>query len=261
MFCRVCASRRHGKTFCSVHCADIFFFGDSKIGLEIGVEAYRQGKKPILELAGNDFMVVWEDAPVEKAVQALLDGFQGSLQICMAPKKALIHPAIYDRFVECFVKEVQEKVKVGLPSNPQTYLTPVARIKEFYQVMEEATGMGAQLLCGGRRLNYRGELDPRGNFVEATVVSIEDDAPLRFRCVAEENFFPLMPLIRMKSHATATARQIFDWAVDVVPIAVQLFPASASSAARVEASCGSPMGRATSSRAAQLRRTVEASPV
>jgi hypothetical protein len=30
MFCRVCASRRHGKTFCSVHCADIFFFGDEE---------------------------------------------------------------------------------------------------------------------------------------------------------------------------------------------------------------------------------------
>ena len=61
---------------------------------------YLAGKKPILELSGNDFMAIWKDADIDNAVEALADAFLGSTQICMVPKTALIHEGIFDLFVK-----------------------------------------------------------------------------------------------------------------------------------------------------------------
>jgi acyl-CoA reductase-like NAD-dependent aldehyde dehydrogenase len=190
---------------------DIFFFGDSEKGLEIGSKTFQHGKKPILELSGNDFMVIWEDAPLRKAAESLLEGFLGSMQICMAPKKALIHPAIFEQFLDIFVPLVQDKVKVGLPSDPKVYLTPVVRLKEFQSTLQETVEMGGKYLLGGRRLNHLGEPDPRGQFAEASLVSICDLAPNRFTCVRKENFFPLMPLISLPENHSLSSEQIFQW--------------------------------------------------
>ena len=87
---------------------DLIFIGDSKTGLKIGARAYENGKKPILELSGNDMMFVWKDAPLENAVQSLLDGFIGSTQICMVPKKAFIHEDIFESFQEAISFRCQE---------------------------------------------------------------------------------------------------------------------------------------------------------
>ncbi|MBK7206779.1 MAG: aldehyde dehydrogenase family protein [Elusimicrobia bacterium] len=195
---------------------DIFYFGDSEKGMEIGAQAFGHGKKPILELSGNDFMVVWADAPLREAAESLVEGFLGSMQICMAPKKAIVHPAVYNRFLDIFVPMVEEKVRVGLPSDPKVYLTPVARLREFHMVLQETMAKGAKVLSGGRRLNHLGEPDARGQFAEATLVSIRDIEPMRFECVSEENFFPLMPLVTLPSQSDLSDRLIFEWMVSVL---------------------------------------------
>lgn len=195
---------------------DIFFFGDSEKGLDIGARAFQYGKKPILELSGNDFMVIWEDAPLREAAEALLEGFMGSMQICMAPKKALIHPTVFDRFLDIFAPLVQSKVRIGLPSDPTVYLTPVARLREFQDTLHNTIQMGGVHLTGGRRMNYRGEPDPRGQFIEATLVGIRDLNPLQYLCVRTENFFPLMPLISLPEDHTLSSDQIFRWMISLL---------------------------------------------
>lgn len=195
---------------------DIFYFGDSAKGLEIGKEAFSHGKKPILELSGNDFMVIWGDAPLRAAAESLVEGFLGSMQICMAPKKALIHPEVFDRFMDIFVPMVEKRVKVGLPSDPQVYLTPVGRLREFHATLHETVERGGRLLLGGRRLNHYGQVDGRGQFVEATLVGIRDVDPMRFSCVAEENFFPLMPLVTLPLHSNLGDKEVFDWMIGVL---------------------------------------------
>ena len=59
----------------------ILHFGDSKTGIEIGKAIYNSGTKPILELSGNYYMIVWKDADLKKSTDALLDAFLGSTQI------------------------------------------------------------------------------------------------------------------------------------------------------------------------------------
>lgn len=183
----------------SPHVSDILFIGDSKVGLEIGHRVFQAGKKPILELSGNDMMFVWKDAALAEAVQSLLDGFLGSMQICMVPKKAFIHEDVYEAFEKAFLAEVGT-LRMGLPSDPHVTLTPVIRINEFYQFLEDATGKGAELLCGGQRVNHQMVADKDGNFITPAVIRIHDTARAReMRCVQEENFFPLMPLVKVSA--------------------------------------------------------------
>ncbi|MBI4208464.1 MAG: aldehyde dehydrogenase family protein, partial [Deltaproteobacteria bacterium] len=71
---------------------DIVYFGDSDSGLKIGLHAYAKGKKPILEMSGNDAMVIWKDADLEGAATSLVEGFLGSMQMCMVARRAIVHP-------------------------------------------------------------------------------------------------------------------------------------------------------------------------
>ncbi|KJJ84854.1 succinate-semialdehyde dehydrogenase [Candidatus Omnitrophus magneticus] len=175
---------------------DVLFFGPSDKGLEMGQAIYSAGKKPILELSGSDFLVVWKDADLEKTVTALKDAFLGSTQICMVPKAALIHADVFKKFSGMFVDEVK-KMKVGLPSSPDTCLTPVLKIKEFYEFLDDALIKGAHVFHGGSRIDYNGEDKEDGAYITPTAIGIDygEGNIWDFKCVREENFFPLLPLI------------------------------------------------------------------
>jgi len=176
---------------------DIIYFGESKKGLEIGVEIFKAGKKPVLELSGNDIVLIWKDADIDKASDSLLDCFLGSTQICMVPKISLIHQDIYDKFIKKFLEKVK-KLKIALPSDPDTILSPVLRIREFFEFLNDTLQKGGILLYGGERINHLGQPDPNGMYIRPTLVKIEDyDKALELRCVKEEIFFPLLPLIKI----------------------------------------------------------------
>jgi len=178
---------------------DIIYFGDSEKGLGIGRRIFEMGKKPILELSGNDMLFIWKDGDLEEAIESSLDAFLGSTQICMVPKKIIIHEDIYDKFLDKFLDKVRN-LKVGLPSDDNTYLTPVILIDKFFEFLNDALEKGAKLLCGGNRIDYTGKIDQKGLYIQPTVVSIDDDKKaLDMKCVKEENFFPLLPIIKISS--------------------------------------------------------------
>ncbi len=178
---------------------DIIHFGDSVTGIEIGANVYRAGKKPILELSGNDMLFIWKDAPLNSAASALLDGFLGSTQICMVPKKAVIHEDIYEEFKTKFVSEVSN-LKIGLPSEPDVCLSPVMKIPQFYKCLNDALEKGAKLLCGGERVDQNGFPDKSGAYITPAVLEVEDiEKALIMQCFNEENFFPLIPIVKVKA--------------------------------------------------------------
>ena len=185
---------------------DILYFGDSEAGIEIGTDIYRAGKKPILELSGNDLLFVWKDAPLDQAVAALLDGFLGSTQICMVPKKALIHEDVYDEFRGRFVSEAC-KLRVGLPTEPDVLLSPVMKIPQFYKCLNDALEKGAKLLCGGERVDHNNIPDKNGVFITPAVLEVEDvEKALAMQCFTDENFFPLIPIVKVKAGSTPKAK-------------------------------------------------------
>jgi acyl-CoA reductase-like NAD-dependent aldehyde dehydrogenase len=173
----------------------LLFFGDSKTGLRIARDCAERGKKAVLELSGNDGLVIWRDADVGRAAEALLECFYGSSQICMVPKYAIVHPDLADPFIERFVSRVRQ-LRPGYPSDRATVLTPVFKVGLFLEMLAEASNQGAEVLCGGRRVDVEGMPSYKGLFVEPTVVQVKGfELADQLACVREETFFPLLPII------------------------------------------------------------------
>lgn len=197
---------------------DIFFFGDSLTGLKVGSRVFEAGKKPILELSGNDVLIVWKDGDIEMAAESLADAFLGSTQICMVPKKALIHEDVYKKF-EIVMQEKVENMKCGLPSEKDVVLTPVVKMDEFFEFLKDALDKGAELICGGKRVNYDGFESDSGTFLQPTLLRVDDwTKALTMKCVLQENFFPLIPLIKVTVDVTKTdfENTIFKSMIDFV---------------------------------------------
>ena len=174
---------------------DVMFFGDSNVGLEFGAECVARGKKPVLELSGNDTVVVWHDADLDGAVEALTECFYGSGQICMVPKYALVHPDIADDLLGRLIARCRE-LRPGYPEDPEVLLSPVLKIDRFQEVLAEARQLGGRVLCGGERVDVDGVRSVNGVFVEPTVLRVDGlREARRMQAVREETFFPLLSVI------------------------------------------------------------------
>lgn len=174
---------------------DVIFFGDSEAGLDFATACVAKGKKPIVELSGNDGFVVWRDADLDAAAEALLECFFGSSQICMVPKYAIVHPVIADAFLVRFLARVRT-IHPGFPEDPSVLLSPVLKAHKFFEFLSEATKRGAEQLTGGKRVDVAGQPSLTGAFIEPTVVRVDGlDLADKLRCVREETFFPLLPIV------------------------------------------------------------------
>ncbi|RDG38089.1 aldehyde dehydrogenase family protein [Streptomyces corynorhini] len=174
---------------------DIMYFGGSERGIEIGRRCVEHGKKPVLELAGNDGVLVWEDADLDNAAQAISECFYGSSQICMVPKYVIAHPRIADALVER-LRQLVSEILPGKPEEPGILLSPVLRTTEFFTVLDEAVSSGAELLHGGQRIAEDGTPDSSGIFLQPTLVRVDGyEAAEKLRAVRDETFFPLLSIV------------------------------------------------------------------
>jgi acyl-CoA reductase-like NAD-dependent aldehyde dehydrogenase len=174
---------------------DIFYFGGSEAGLEFQAECVARGKKPILELAGNDGLVVWKDADLGLAAEAIAECFYGSGQICMVPNYVIAHPDIADELLERIIG-VAGAIRPGYPEDQGVLLSPVRRSEKFFAILDQALDGGAELVCGGRRVELDGTPSVAGVFLEPTVVRVNGLADSRqLNIVRHETFFPLMAVV------------------------------------------------------------------
>lgn len=174
---------------------DIFYFGGTEEGLRIQRECVARGKKPILELAGNDGLVIWRDANLDLAAEAVTEAFVGSGQICMVPNYAVVHPAVADELL-AKVRDRAAAIRPGLPDDPDVLLAPVRRSERFFALLDDALRRGATLECGGRRMEVDGTRSGSGVFLEPTVLRVDGLADAReLDMVRHETFFPLLPVI------------------------------------------------------------------
>lgn len=174
---------------------DIFYIGGSQEGLKFEQDCVANGKKPILSWLANDGIVVWSDADVKYAAQAITESFYGSGQICMVPNYVLVHPAAADALIAEVCEQVKG-VKPGLPEQEDVLLSPVRRSERFFRLLRQALGNGGELLTGGNRMEVDGTVSETGVFLQPTVVKVSGLKDARtFDMVREETFFPLIPII------------------------------------------------------------------
>jgi aldehyde dehydrogenase (NAD+) len=172
----------------------VTFTGGVAVGKYIAAKAVY--KRQVLELGGNDPIIVMEDADVEEAAALAASGsYKNSGQRCTAVKRMLVHAAVADDFVERLVAKTRA-VKYGDPLDPANDMgtvidEPAAR--EFESRVNAAMGRGAMVLAGHVR---------RGALYAPTVVArVVPDMQL----VREETFGPVSPVIRFASIDEAIA--------------------------------------------------------
>jgi len=182
----------------------ISFTGDIATGRRIRAAAAPHLKEVVLELGGSDPMIVWKDAPLEKAVEGAIRGrFYNAGQICTAVKRLYLHEAIADRFLEQLERRVQS-IRVGNGMDPATEMGPLQnrpQLERITSLVEElrADGQGT-IRCGGMRIT--GEGRERGLFYAPTLITgVNPEAAL----LREEVFGPVLPVMTVPDLDTAIA--------------------------------------------------------
>lgn len=172
----------------------VSFTGSVAVGKHIASTAGY--KKVILELGGNDPLIIMEDADIDKAVVLAAEGsFRNSGQRCTAVKRILVHEKIKADFVAKFVEKAKEYT-CGDPSKPETRVGTVideASAIHLESVVRKAVAQGAKVLLGGKRT---------GALLEPTVI---DDVPRDAEMVVQESFGPLAPILSFKDIDDAIA--------------------------------------------------------
>jgi acyl-CoA reductase-like NAD-dependent aldehyde dehydrogenase len=141
----------------------------------------------VLELGGNDPLIVMEDADLQEASSLAVSGaYKNSGQRCTAVKRILVQESVAARFVDLLVEKTR-LVRYGDPMDPTvdmgTVIDEAAAIR-FQGLVDDAIGRGARLLHGHER---------RGALYSPTVV---DRVPADCELVARETFGPVAPVIR-----------------------------------------------------------------
>ena len=166
----------------------VTFTGGVAIGKAIAAKAAY--KRQVLELGGNDPLIVLEDADLEEAARLAVSGsYKNSGQRCTAIKRILVQESIAERFVELLVEKTRA-VRYGDPFDPDMDMGTVideAAAQRFEALVNEAVARGAQLLIGNVR---------RGALYSPTVL---DRVTPDMTVVREETFGPVAPVIRFAS--------------------------------------------------------------
>jgi putative phosphonoacetaldehyde dehydrogenase len=172
----------------------VTFTGGVAIGKYIaGKIGYR---RTVLELGGNDPLIVMDDADLEEASSLAVAGsYKNSGQRCTAVKRMIVHESVADRFVELLV-EKSRRWQYGNPSDASVDMGTVidtAAAMLFESRVNEAVAQGAQLLLGNER---------QGALYSPTVL---DHVRPEMTLVREETFGPVSPVIRFKTLDEAIA--------------------------------------------------------
>ncbi|MFP5379784.1 MAG: aldehyde dehydrogenase family protein, partial [Vicinamibacteria bacterium] len=145
--------------------------------------------RAILELGGNNAIVVAEDANLDMAVRAILFGAVGTAgQRCTSTRRIIAHRSILPALEERLVKAYAQ-VRIGDPLDPATLMGPLVSadsVARFEAALAQAAAEGGVVVCGGAR---RPEIGP--HFVEPAIVRM----PAQTAIVRQETFAPILYLL------------------------------------------------------------------
>ncbi len=180
--------------------------GSTRMGKEVAQHVAARLGKSLLELGGNNALIITENANLDLALRATVFGAVGTCgQRCTTTRRLIVHEAVYDKVKEILCK-VYPQLKIGNPLDAATLVGPLidARAVEmFTNALEKVQKEGGKILVGGNVLRENA-LFEQGFYVSPAIVEAEN----HFGTVQEETFAPILYLIRYKGNvAEAIALQ------------------------------------------------------
>ncbi|BBA35411.1 piperidine-6-carboxylate dehydrogenase [Methylocaldum marinum] len=178
----------------------ISFTGSTAVGRQVAVKVAERLGRSLLELSGNNAVIVDETADPDLALRAILFGAVGTAgQRCTSIRRLIIHESLYDNLIERLIRAYGE-VRVGDPLDPSSLMGPLidsAAVESYRSAVEAARRQGGELLYGGR------VLDRPGCFVEPTLIRADN----RWDIVQRETFAPILYVMTFRRLEEAIALQ------------------------------------------------------
>ncbi|KAL8138612.1 hypothetical protein V2J09_004613 [Rumex salicifolius] len=160
----------------------VSFTGSSKVGLMVQQTVNQRFGKCLLELSGNNAIIVMDDADIQLAARSVLFAAVGTAgQRCTTCRRLLVHESIYQKVLDQLLT-VYKQVKIGDPLENGTLLGPL-------HTKSSVENFGGKILTGGS------VVESEGNFVHPTIVEITPDADI----VKEELFAPVLYAMKFKT--------------------------------------------------------------
>jgi aldehyde dehydrogenase (NAD+) len=163
----------------------ISFTGSTSMGRHVAEATARRFARSILELGGNNAILVEADADLRLALRAVLFAAVGTAgQRCTSLRRLFLHTSIADDFI-ARLKKAYGSIPIGNPLEPGTLMGPLVTeeaIADYEAALMKVREQGGEIVCGGRRL------DRPGFFVEPTIVRLKKQIPI----ACDETFAPIL---------------------------------------------------------------------
>jgi aldehyde dehydrogenase (NAD+) len=166
--------------------------GSCRVGYHVGEVVGKRLGRTILELGGNNAIVVTPHANMDLVLPAILFGAVGTAgQRCTSTRRIIVHESIKDELVGRLTRAYAD-INIGDPRDPDTLMGPLVNtgaVDDLMNAVERVQQAGGEILCGGDKLD--GPQYPGGHYVTPCIASARNE----FDIVQEETFAPILYII------------------------------------------------------------------
>ncbi len=174
--------------------------GSIRMGKEVAKTVGGRLGRTILELGGNNAIIISEHADIEMAVRATVFGAVGTCgQRCTSTRRLIIHESVYDQ-VKNRLMSIYENITIGDPLEPDTLVGPLIdemAVENMQKALKQIAKEGGKVIYGGE------VLDEDGHYVRPALAEVKN----HYKIVQEETFAPILYLMKYKTVDEALAIQ------------------------------------------------------
>ncbi|MDB6024195.1 MAG: gabD [Verrucomicrobiales bacterium] len=209
--------------------------GSTRMGRYVAEKVMQRLGKVLLELGGNNAIIVAPSADLKLATRAILFGAVGTAgQRCTTTRRVFVHQSVEKELTNRLIAAYKQ-VPIGNPVDPKTLIGPLVNlqsVESMQSALAELRAEGGEILYGGERLN--GKAFPGGRYVTPCIAR----AKANFKIVHEETFAPILYVISYKTLDEAIAWQ------NAVPqgLSSAIFTNELRESEKFLSSCGSDCG-------------------
>ncbi len=176
--------------------------GSTRMGKAVGMVVAERLGRSLLELGGNNAIIVTSHADLNMALRAVMFGAVGTAgQRCTTTRRLIVHEDVYDDFMKKLVKSYKQLI-IGDPLDEGNHVGPlidIAAVKQFSSALEQLKKEGGKLLWGGKVLSGVGY--ESGCYVQPAIC----EARNTYKIVQEETFAPILYVMKYKAIEEAIA--------------------------------------------------------
>jgi aldehyde dehydrogenase (NAD+) len=169
--------------------------GSTRVGKHASEVVAKRFGKTILELGGNNAIIMTPDADLKMAIPAIVFGAVGTAgQRCTTTRRLIIHESIYNK-VKTSLLKAYKSVKIGDPLDEKNHMGPLidtGAVEDFTKALKQVKKEGGTVLTGGKVLSGKGY--ESGCYVTPAIVEAKNS----YKIVQEETFAPILYLIKYK---------------------------------------------------------------